>query len=244
MVIFISDENDVCYDYFNENKKFAQKGMRRRDIPQIDSSSKNRVELNGIFRDQPEHGAFIGVCASGQKGTADVLSNMLRAVKHHSNEVLDNLPIITTGVLYSSLEEQNQAQAKKEKYWGDNEMGHGYLNLIHEMNGETTSLLSKQFGKELANMGQLALFKMTFIDEIPIVDNRNVMIDLSDVVIENIAVEITTTTGETISLVQGVDYRVETKRLTKNGPLVGTVKLFRSTSKKLDWTNAIVQVLY
>lgn len=246
MIVFIADENDICYDYKFHNEEFARQGITRVDTPQVHST--NKTDLDGILRDKPEADAFVQDCGSGSKADPAVIARRLKQLKNHSDEVHDNLPIVATGVLYRTKGEQQQAQAKKESFWGDNEMGHGYLNLINEMNGVATSLLTDDFGVQLANLGKTTLFRLNYVDQIPIQkpdgsweDMRSVDLSTVKVVVEIRAGD---RAGQRVTLTEGEDYTITTSADVETNTLRGTINLDSSTESKINWTNAVVHISY
>jgi hypothetical protein len=246
MVVFIADENDICYDYKAHNEEFARQGLDRVDVPQVHSS--NKTDIDGILRDRPEADAFVNDCGSGAEGHPEFIARLLRQLKGHSDEVHDNLPIVATGVLYRTKDDQKKAQAKKESYFGDNEMGHGYLNLIREMNGVATSLLSDDFGQQLANLGKTTLFRLNYVDQIPVLKANGDFEDMRTVDVSSIQVIVEIRSGdrrgETVRLIEGQDYTVVTAADVATNTLRGYIALDSSTETKLNWTNAIVRISY
>lgn len=131
-VIFVADENDVCYDY--------DKG----GTPHYDGSGK---------RDPVEQRTYDGICKINgeQRLTPGYVLQALKTVK-------GEMPIILTGVLYTS----NNIPQKSDKYAPENEMGRGYLDLIRMGHGQAVNLADKNFGGSLASLGNYSQFRMEF----------------------------------------------------------------------------------
>lgn len=281
MVVFISDENDVCYNYAEENALYSLNGDTyrtevdaetresriRTDIPQIDFinnfahygySSEQQVldatnpvrvggQGTGLLRDINEHESFLNpqVCNRGERGGWQDLRNLLNDSKETTTADGDDLPVIITGVLYRDDMEQKEAQNKKLNYWGDNEAGHGYLNLIHAMNGSAHSLLSPNFSQELFEMGRFTRFQIAFNDEVEIIDKETDQLVLFEDIDQNhLNVVVYPIEGGSVTLTRGQDYELASGALQQDSNMYGYIKLYENAANKVNLRGAGIQVLY
>ncbi|MGE0763331.1 MAG: hypothetical protein AB7N80_08635 [Bdellovibrionales bacterium] len=150
-VFFIADENDVCFDYAGTGFKgnYATEGDRRNETDAF-----NRTD----------------VCAATADGRRLTARHVHDAVQASS----DGMPTIFSGVLY--LDNKSIPQ-KRDKYSKDNEMGHGYLDVIAYGKGKALDLGQGNFGPALAKIGDFADFRMKYDHIFPM---RNVA-DVSDI---------------------------------------------------------------
>lgn len=261
MIIFVSDENDVCYDYKAANDYFASIGLKRRDEPQVHSSK--REELDGISRDKPEHEAFVRECGSGDRGQPETIVNLIKNIKDHSSETNNNLPIIPTALVYRTKGEQKDAQKRKGPFSGDNEMGHGYLNVLKDFgSAETVSLLNssndstngavglleRDYGIKLANLGKEALFSMNFLDTLELKTPSGEWLDLRIIPNSSIRVDVEVKAGrlagQTITLNQDTEYTIQRIQLEPGAPIHGKILLQRESRSGLVWDNAVIRIYY
>ncbi len=248
MIVFVSDENDVCYDYKAANDYFASIGIERRDAPQVHSS--NKKELNGVLRDKPEHEAFAHECGSGNRGQADTIVRLIKNIKGYSEETHNNLPVIPAAVVYRTKGEQEQAQDRhKGSFYGDNEMGHGYLNVAVQFGSSNAiSLLEGDFGQKLAHLGKKALFSMNFFDTLPIQTPDGAWLDLRIIPNSSIRVDVEVKVGryagQTITLIQNSEYTVQRTQLEPEAAVHGHVLLQRESREGLVWDNAVIRIYY
>lgn len=191
MVVFLSDENDVCYDYETANKSLS---TNQRIFPtfQTDKTGTDK----GITRDANEHDAF-----TDTQGCYFGASARIEDIREELIKSNYDLPIIVTGALYRNKAEQDLATSKDTgKYPKDNEVGHGYLDLIDRFNSEAVSLLnSRDIGSKLAEMGKIALFKLAYNDVIPLT-YKGKPLDIRQIRTETFRVEIVGKNGKTIRL--------------------------------------------
>ena len=247
MIVFVSDENDVCYDYKAANDQFAAIGIDRRDVPQVHST--NKEELDGILRDKPEHEAFLRECGAGDRGQASAVVNLIKTIKGYSEETHNNLPIIPTAVVYRTKGEQQQAQSRRGDFYGDNEMGHGYLNVVNEFgSGMATSLLTDDFGQQLANIGEAALFDLNFHSSLPLQTPDGDWLDLRIIPNSSIRVEVEvkagSLAGQTITLMQDTEYTIQRTQLAPGEAVRGRILLQRESRQGLKWDNAVIRIYY
>lgn len=215
MVAFISDENDVCYDYNHHNNNtnlpdtfpYSQysydfynistaAGFRAIGHENITSATR-LVQFpagSSIERDVYEHNAFVNECEQGQKGNHWDIVSLLEQTKNWQFDRDQNLPILATGVLYRTQGEADTAAATAAaldfRWFRDKERGMGYLNVIHAFHGQPASLLSNNFGDELALMGKEAAFRMTYQPELELIDSvTGQQVNLSQVALGSIRIK-------------------------------------------------------
>lgn len=146
-VIFVADENDVCYDYKKNNQtpRFARKDLYE------------KTEVLA-FNDRL-------TCAGSVNGSRLTPENVFETVVRAKGD----MPVILSGVMYLD----NNIPRRGDKWNGDNEMGRGYLDLIELGNGRAGGLakltggqpadLSKEdFGRVLAKIGDFTNFSMKY----------------------------------------------------------------------------------
>ena len=130
-VIFVADENDACYQYKpGETPHMDDYGNKKEKL----AFEKECVYHNGR-RFQPIHVAW------------------------RLNELKGNLPVIITGLVYTS----NNIPKTSGKYHKEKELGHGYLDLIEGPGkGLPVDLANPDFGASLAKLGQFSQFRMQY----------------------------------------------------------------------------------
>jgi len=189
-VVFVSDENDVCYRY-----KAGEK-------PNVDSQN-NKYENMALEKD----------CkfTDGQVFKPKHLMDALQILK---GEVM---PVILTGIVYTS----NNIPKTSGKYYKENEMGRGYLDVIEP--GGAHNLADKNFGKALAKLGKLSQFRIDFPNRFAC--HTNVPADQIDLL--SMKMTMTSSTGKRLA-----EFRadcVENPNLCKNGtyPMMAEMNLTR-----------------
>ncbi len=130
-VIFIADENDICFRYPDDLTP----------VPDPD-----KLEAPAFKRD-----------------CKDITpESVLNKVKAH----MKNRPLLISGILYT-----NEASMPKD---GENEVGHGYLDLIRLNKGLAIDLSGKHYHEGLADIGSLATRRLRLISEIPLEHTENI----------------------------------------------------------------------
>lgn len=167
MVVYVSDENDACYDY-------VKTGARPNYLyPNQDVGAQGRPDPNDtIGRDPFEYKTFMAhkVCKNvglnGENMSPDLVYGALRNLKGAQ-------PIILSGILY--LEETLPGETVRGAtgdYRYEKEKGRGYLDLIQrfDLNGSKAFELSEpNFGSHLAQLAGLARSRMDNETEITMV---------------------------------------------------------------------------
>ena len=158
MVVYVSDENDVCYDY-------EATGARPNYVYPGEDRGAQGAPGDGIGRDPYEARTFManGVCKNvgrnGENMSPDLVYRALRNLKGAQ-------PIILSGILY--LREGHIPEATGP-YKYEKEKGRGYLDLIERKDlnqGKAYDLADKDFGKHLANMARTAGVRMEYETDI------------------------------------------------------------------------------
>lgn len=151
LVVFVGDENDVCYDYSAASAAESKAGKKvtiSGNFAKIKDKSgrefePSRSKEERAFRDPK-------VCANSVKGQRLTPQNVFDAVTSSTE-----LPVIFTGILYLN----NDFARKKDIWAGDNEMGRGYLDVIALGRGKALDLDSHDFGSMLAKIGDYSNFR-------------------------------------------------------------------------------------
>lgn len=148
-VIFVADEQDVCYDYSSEKN--------------ADNTNKYSPALAEGKVDQAETDAFNGVCAkagpNGERLTPEhVKAALVRAKGGDEGKVL------ATGILYLN---NDLPQGLED----ENEMGHGYLGLIALTHSVPMNLANVDRGGDqmdfaplMTEIGEMAYDQMRYED--------------------------------------------------------------------------------
>lgn len=146
-VIFVADENDVCFDYNSESAK-------SRGITPRWKSAQPGVQ------DPKEVQAFKEVCFLDNGKTLLTPNHVHKALIKTKGQ----MPVILSGILYTdnnNIPKTGKAESKGASF-EENEAGHGYLDLIRLANGEAQDLGGGIVGDKLAAIGDLSAFKMNF----------------------------------------------------------------------------------
>lgn len=149
LVVFVADENDVCFDYEEESKK----------------QGKVFVGTYASERDrQSERAAFESneTCARVARGQRLTPADVVAAARQAKGE----MPVIFTGIHYL----EGQVPERHDEFAKDNEAGRGYLEVIRLSDGRAVDLASEDFGKVLAQIGDFSNFRMKYEDTFVIPD--------------------------------------------------------------------------
>lgn len=157
-VLFVADENDVCYDYHYESKRLGQTiEPRKPDLKRFPGMWEN-TELKAFLDPQT-----CAQAANGQRLTPQIVFDTTIAAK-------SGMPVVFSGILYI---DNSQIPVKSDIWASENEMGHGYLdvielgvgkagNLSKNVNGIKADLSKEDFGHVLAKLGDFANFRMKY----------------------------------------------------------------------------------
>lgn len=166
MVVYVSDENDACYDY-------AKTGARPNYLyPNDDVGAQGRPNPDdNVPRDPFEYKTFISSVCKNVGGPGihmgpELVYQALRNVK-------GSQPIILSGILYHQETLPGEMiTGATGPYRYEKEKGRGYLDLIgrHDLNGSKAfELNSPNFGSHLAQLAGLARSRMDNETEIVMV---------------------------------------------------------------------------
>lgn len=130
-VVFISDENDICYRYPED-------------------------AVGVLDPDHREGPAFERDCANVTP------ERVLALVKNH----MGRRPLLINGIVYTNPDTVPHS--------GENEIGHGYLDLISLNHGVAVDLAQTDFHQGLSAIGQLASQRLTLISRFPMEVSNNI----------------------------------------------------------------------
>lgn len=151
-VIFVSDEQDVCFDYSKHPN------LKPHYTPNIGQNNK-------YGRDEFEARAFDKYCKDIV--TTEGVLEVLRGAKQ-------DRPIILTGILFLSDEAIKNARLT-DKYRLEHEIGHGYIDLIRGANGEAVELGTQNFGEKMAQLGLFSNIRLSFVNKFEIKDSPHMV---------------------------------------------------------------------
>lgn len=150
MVVFIADENDICYHY------------KKGEVPQYDErvhKNAKAVELFGIPGFDPvEAKAFNQFC--GELGD-NPESTVLDALKKQKQNAKFNV----SGIVYVNealVPHNKQMKNGTDRYYDENEIGRGYLDLMKLAGGAPAELANGTYNEAMAFFGKLAKHTMRF----------------------------------------------------------------------------------
>jgi hypothetical protein len=148
LVVFVADEQDICFDYA------AASAAAGRQIVGSYASERDRAAETGAFNAADT----CGQVALGERLTPQHVVSAARAAK-------GEMPVIFTGIHYW----KETLPRRDDKFAGDNEEGRGYLDVIKLADGQAVDLGTEDFGKILSQIGEFSNFRMKYEDtfEIP-----------------------------------------------------------------------------
>lgn len=148
LVVFVADEQDICFDYA------AASAAEGKQIVGSYSTERDRAAESNAFNSADT----CGQVALGRRLTPEHVLTAARAAK-------GELPVIFTGIHYL----KDTLPRRDDRFAGDNEDGRGYLDVIHLADGKAVDLGSEDFGKLLSQIGEFSNFRMKYEDtfEIP-----------------------------------------------------------------------------
>ena len=151
LLVYISDENDVCYDY-------EANGTRPNYVYPGQDNGAQGAPGDGIGRDPFEARTFManGVCKNvGPRGESISPKLVYEAVK----DIKGDQPVMMSGILY--LREGHIPEAQGP-YKYEKEKGRGYLDMISLAQGKAYELSDSNFGKHLADMANTARVRLEY----------------------------------------------------------------------------------
>ncbi len=193
-IIFISDENDLCAVYPagitpKENKnKYLDTGLSVEDRAKQaycrDSNGNPTVtpesvyvKLRNLHRTQA---ANPKPAATGGTPEETSLSNTSPSTSTPVQAV-DASALMISGILYTNPESVPTVPAPDEKfpeYFGENEMGYGYMDLIRlnesDLDGVTVDISKDNFGDGLKKIGETARWKMEIRSQFQLKEGQTV----------------------------------------------------------------------
>lgn len=139
-IVFIADENDVCYDY-----RPGEEGT-------YDTESDRIKEMQ----------ALEDCRTAGPNGSPITPQLVYDALAHRKGD----MPVTISGIMYKNP--RTIPQHTDDPYWRDNEIGRGYLDLIHLANGEVIDLADRNFSRNMSRIGQISNFDINFYNVFPL----------------------------------------------------------------------------
>ncbi len=163
MVLFIADENDICHNY------------KKGELPKYDEKvhkNAKAVELFGIPGFDPvEAKAFNQFC--GELG-----DNPEKAVYDALKKQKQNAKFNVSGIVYVNealVPHNKQMQNGTDRYYDENEIGRGYLDLMKLAGGAPAELANGTYNKAMAFVGKLASHTMRFNNVFQLPVNESVV---------------------------------------------------------------------
>ncbi|MBK7842886.1 MAG: hypothetical protein IPJ71_04205 [Bdellovibrionales bacterium] len=168
MVVFIADENDICHHYNKE------KGEAPKYDEKVHKNAK-AVELFGIPGFDPvEVEAYNRFCGDlGVNPEMTVLDALKRQKKSASFSV--------SGIVYVNealVPNKKQMQNGTDRYYDENEIGRGYLDLIQLAGGFPAELANGTYNEAMKSIGKLTSHTMRFQTVFRLPQDERVVIQL------------------------------------------------------------------
>jgi hypothetical protein len=150
MVVFIADENDICHHY------------KKGEVPKYDEKvhkNAKAVELSGIPGFDPvEAKAFNQFCGELGEKPEQAVYDALKKQKQ-------NAKFNVSGIVYVNealVPHNKQMQNGTDRYYDENEIGRGYLDLMKLAGGAPAELANGTYNEAMAFVGKLASHTMSF----------------------------------------------------------------------------------
>jgi len=166
-VFFISDEQDICYNYkeLNPNVKPAFEAKHGKEpYSQADLSK----DVNG--RDPVEQWAYENICNIGKNGKSLQYYDVADAAKTFAKNQGMKSVIFSGAVFWNNdsiprcfadkSRRQNCKSGKIDAYADEKEIGYGYTDLIRTTRLSPVDLAAEDFGAQLANLGSQVSVEM------------------------------------------------------------------------------------
>ncbi len=156
-VIFISDEQDVCFDYS------LHPNLKPKYTPNIGRN-------NEVKRDWFEYQAFNKYCKNPDGSpvvTSESLINALRSAKQDK-------PVILTGIIFLS-EEAIHKKNFQDAYRLEHEVGYGYKETIEKADGQAVELADRNFGEQMAKLGLFSNIRLSFVNKFQIMESPDLV---------------------------------------------------------------------
>lgn len=147
VVVFISDENDICSVYpkdvtpVKDPEYMEQVGFMKDCV---------RVDWRSLLKTQPKD---FNEWLKNPGARTVTSSSVLARVK----AVWGDRPFSTGAIVYTD--------PKTVVRRGENEVGYGYIDLVRESHGVLTDMAGKKYGEGLANLGREACTKMNLVTD-------------------------------------------------------------------------------
>ncbi len=189
-IIFISDENDLCALYPagvtpKENKnKYLDTGLSVEDRAKQaycrDANGNPTVTPESVYvKLRNLHRTQSTTAQGGAQGSPP--SAGPGAITATTGTVADAPALMISGILYTSPESVPTVPAPDEKfpeYFGENEMGYGYMDLIRlnesDLDGVTVDIAKDNFGDGLKKIGETARWKMEVRSQFQLKEGQSV----------------------------------------------------------------------
>lgn len=149
-VIFISDEQDVCFDYS------LHPNIKPKYTPNIGRN-------NEVKRDWFEYESFNKYCKYSD-GAPIVTSDTLIAAL---SRVKQDKPVILTGIIFLS-EQAIHNKNFQDLYRLEHEVGYGYKEVIEKARGQAVELGDHNFGVQMAKLGLFSNIRLSFVNKFEI----------------------------------------------------------------------------
>lgn len=151
VVFFITDENDVCYDYHNG------------ETPHYNPKITGKPALGTPPRDPKEWRAFQGVCSNwidGKRVQPELVLSALKSFKN-SQEVHS---LTVTGAIY--VNDSTIPRDPKDKWKDEKEVGYGIKDIIEQNGNEIFDLAGENFTRAARELGAKVAIRMKLDNQV------------------------------------------------------------------------------
>lgn len=164
MVLFIADENDICHHY------------KKGELPQYDEKAHKNAKAVELFGGIPgfdpvEAKAFNQFCHELGDNPESTVLDALKKQKQ-------NAKFSVSGIVYvneARVPHNKQMQNGTDRYYDENEIGRGYLDLMKLAGGAPAELANGTYDKAMAFVGKLASHTMRFNSVFQLPQNERVV---------------------------------------------------------------------
>lgn len=190
MVLFIADENDICHHY--------KKGELPKYNEKVHKNAK-AVELFGIPGFDPvEAKAFNQFCGELGDKPEQAVYDALKKQKQNAKFNVSGIVYVNEALVPHSKQMQNGT----DRYYDENEIGRGYLDLMKLAGGAPAELANGTYNEAMAFVGKLASHTMRFnsVFQLPVNEKIVTQQQASGKTFTRMKITIQRTSGEAFDL--------------------------------------------